>query len=211
MSLPNATDVRDFLEGYGITSDILSDSWIDNRINNSIIPFVEKSIGRTVEGTDTVTEYLSGNGTSILMLSRKNITSLTSIEYVTGSDEDLDATISLDSVRLIEDQGILKSVANVTEGGVGTIFHKGNRNIKVVYTVGNATIEDDIKDACLMLCAEMCLGFVGARTGGGALSVQGFSRNFGMRGKYQDIRNDLKRLAFAILSRHMSSVVGGVK
>ena len=77
--------------------------------------------------------------------------------------------------------------------------------------MGSSTIESDLKRAVIKLCAESALGFVGARTGGGSITVQGFSRNFGNRGKYQDIRNDLSRQAWAVIKKYMTSVVGNVK
>lgn len=206
MALPTATDVRDFLEGYEISTTVLTDPWIERKLTNVIIPFVERLIGRSAEGSESVVEYLSGNGKSILLLSRKDVVSLTSLEYVTGGD--FDTTIGLSGVRLIPNQGMIKSVSNITEGGYSTLFAKGIKNIKVTYTVGSTTIENDLKEAIIMLCAESILGFVGARTGGGSITVQGFSRNFGNRGKYQDIRNDLKREARAILKKYMTGVVG---
>lgn len=211
MAIPTASDVRTYLEGYCIDETILSNTWIDNRMNKSVVPFVERIIKRKVEGVEEVTEYLSGNGASILILSRKDVNSLVSIEYVTGSDDTVDSFIGLAGVRLIGDQGIIKSISNITEGGYGTIFARGKRNLKIVYNIGSSTIEEDIKEALLMLCAEKVLGFVGARTGGGSISVQGFSRNFGERGKYQDVRNDLKRDAMALLKNYMTTVVGSIK
>ena len=207
MAAPTATDVREFLEGYGISTSILSDTWIENRMFNSIIPHVRNKTGLTFDGEQNVTEYLSGNGESILMLSSPNVTSIVSIDYVLGGD--VYSNISLAGVELLEG-GVLKAISNVTEGGSSTLFRKGNRNVKIVYKTGYADYPDDIKEAIVMLTCEFVLGFVGARTGGGALTVEGFSRNFGKRGKYQDIRNDLKRQAYSLLYKYMSNVVGSI-
>lgn len=206
MAKPTATEIRAFLEGYDITTSYLSDPWIEARRDNFIIPQVEKVIRRKVEGTESVTEYVSGTGQSILILSRKPINSVTSIEYVTGGD--YDSTIGLGGIEVLSEEGILKSVTNITEGGYNIIFAKGEKNIKVTYTIGSDTIEGDLKEALIYLSAEQLLGFIGARTGGGALTVQGFSRNFGERGKYQDIRNDLKRQAFGLLRKYTTGLVG---
>ena len=211
MALPTANDVRTYLEGYEVSVDVLSDEWLSSELTDTIIPLVESKIKRSLEGTEEVTEYLSGNGTPILMLSRRPVVSLVSLEYVTGTDDYYDASIGLGGVRLIADQGMIKSISNITEGNTSLIFGKGNRNIKVTYIVGSTTIESDLKKAVIKLCAESALGFIGARTGGGAITVQGFSRNFGTRGKYQDIRNDLSRQAWAVLRKYMTSVVGNVK
>lgn len=206
MPQPTAAEIRTFLEGYSIDSTCLTDAWIDNRMTNFIVPFIEKKIRRSIEGVTQVVEYISGNGKSIVFLSRKPIASLVQIEYVTGGD--YQSTIGLGGVELIADQGIIKSIANITEGGYNLIFAKGERNIKVTYTVGSATIEIDLKEALIYLGSEQALGFIGARTGGGSINVQGFSRNFGERGKYQDLRNDLSRDAIAILKGYISHIVG---
>jgi hypothetical protein len=52
------------------------------------------------------------------------------------------------------------------------------------------------------------LGFIGARTGGGSLGVSAWNRGYGIRGKYQDIRNDLARQALDILKNYSTGVVG---
>lgn len=205
MSFPTSTDVRELLEGYGIDSSVVSSSWIDNRISKFIVPFIERTIKRSVEGTEQVTEYLSGNGRSVLMLSRKNINSLVSISYVSGGD--YDTTISLNSVVLIADQGMIRVVSNLSEGEYSSIFFKGIKNIKVVYNIGSSTIEEDLKEAITMLTAEVTLGQLANRTGGGSLNVQGFGRNYGDRGKYTNIRNDLSRWAKDILKSYKTGVI----
>lgn len=206
MAIPTATEIRTFLDGYKVTATIVPDAWINSRRDRFVIPMVEKIIGRSVNAEDTNVEYVSGTGGPLIFISTRNITELVSIEYVTGSG-DIDSNISVASVRLIADEGIIKSVSNITEGGYSTLFMKGTKNIKVTYKVGG-TISVDLEEAITYLCAEQILGYVGARTGGGSISVQGFSRNFGDRGRYQDIRNDLKRQAMALLKQYTSAVVG---
>lgn len=207
MSAPTATEVREFLEGYGITESKLSDDWITNRINYNIIPFIQRVTGMSFEGEETIIEYHSGRGESTLLLNNRNAKELVSLSYVTGGDEGSD--IGLGGVILITGEGIVKAVNNVNEGGSSTTFRKGDKNIKVSYTLGESDYPNDIKEAITYLTAEFLLGIIGARTGGGSLTVQGFGRNYGQRGKYQDIRNDLKRQAMTILKTYTSSVVGG--
>jgi len=206
MSIPTADEIRTFLNGYKITATLVPDAWIEARRDNFIIPIVERIIGRSVDAEDTNVEYVSGTGGPLLFLSTRNITELVSIEYVTGSG-DIDSNISVASVRLIAEEGIIKAISNITEGGYSTLFMKGTKNVKVTYKVGGS-ITDDLKEAIIYLASEQILGYVGARTGGGALSVQGFSRSFGERGRYQDLRNDLKRQAMGILKVYSSAVVG---
>ena len=205
MPIPEASDIRDFLEGYNITLSILSDTWIENRISKNIIPFVERIIKTKVDSIDTYEEYLSGTGSDVLILSKRPIQSLTSISYIHGGD--YTGQIGLSSVIVLKEEGILKCVANWAEGNYTSVFFKGNKNIKVIYTAGNIEIPDDLFEAILYLASEFILGFVGARTGGGSLTVQGFGRNYGERGKYQDIRNDLKRQGFSLLKKYMTGVI----
>jgi len=202
------SSVRDFLEGYCVTSTILTADWIRKRRDNFIIPYAERLLGFDLAEENTITEYLSGKEREILMLSHKGVTELVSLEYVRGGD--YDSSIGLGGVILIGDQGIIKSVSNISEGRSSTIFRKGTRNIKAVYKVGDVAVSADIEEALLYLLCEQLLGFLGARTGGGSLSVQGFTRNYGSRGKYQDIRNDLKRQAMGLLKKYISSVTGDI-
>jgi hypothetical protein len=58
------------------------------------------------------------------------------------------------------------------------------------------------------LVAAKILVFIGARTGGGGLGVQAFSRNYGSHGKYTDIRKELVATGYALLKPLMNEVVG---
>lgn len=207
MALPVVKDIRDFLEGYNIDGKILSDKWIENRMNGFVLPAIERMTKQSFNAIDTVTEYYNGNGTNILILNRRPIVSVVSVTYVLGSN--VQGFIDLSRIEKILEEGILKSKANYDETYMLPIFAKGKRNIKIVYTYGYASPPDEIKEAIIYLVCEQALGFVGARTGGGSVGVQGFNRSYGDRGKFTDIRNDLARQAHFILSRFMSRVVGG--
>jgi hypothetical protein len=203
---PSVTDIREFLEGYGITAPMLSDSWIESRRDGFVIPWVERKTNQSLASIKTITEYYSGNGTSILILNRRPILSVTQIEYVLGWV--YQAFLNLNNIEVILSDGVLKAKTNISEAWSYPLFAKGDKNLKITYTYGFASIPADLKEAVIYLCCEQMLGFIGARTGGGSLNVQGFSRNYGERGKYQDIRNDLNRQAQAILSKY-KSMVGG--
>jgi len=208
MAIATASEVRSFLEGYEVTDTQLSDSWIQARIDNFVQPWVEKILRRPLESEEEITEYVSGTGRNTLVLSNRNINELIRIEYVTGGD--IDSSIGITGVELIADEGVLRSIQNISEGRYNSVFAKGERNIKVTYKVGYTSAPADIKEAIIYLSAEQILGFIGARTGGGSLNVEGFGRSYGSRGKYQDIRNDLTRQAMAILKQYMTSVVGNI-
>ena len=203
-SIPTATEIRAHLEGYNITTSIISDAWIEDERDNSVIPMVEQIVG-SLSAEETKTEYYSGNGTDTLILNRRNINEITEIQYVNYSGEL--GIVSINSVELIEDQGILKAKANIDEGLYHVLFSKGNKNIKVTYKIGG-TVADDIEMAVKKLCAITILDNLEGRTGGGALTVQGFSRQYGDKGKYTNIRDRLNRAAMVILRRYQTAVTG---
>jgi len=180
--------------------------WIESRINNFIVPYVERVTRQSLCSVKSVTEYYSGNGKNILILNRKPIVEVTEIKYVLGGNNL--TILNLDNIEVVTSEGILKAKRNYEEAYYLPVFAKGDYNIEVTYTYGNTSIPDQIKEAVIYLSAEQLLGFLGSATGGGGLSMQSFSRNYGSRGKWQDIRNDLARQAHALLSPYMTEVVG---
>jgi hypothetical protein len=205
MSLPTATEIRNFLEGYGITSEVLNDSWIEGERDDTIIPYVEGILGYSISTVEEKVEYLSGTGTDILIMNRKNIVSLTSIEFVRGGD--VYSRIDIGSVDVISEKGILKAKVGIPEFYDYTIFPKGNNNIKIKYNVGGA-LTNEVRKAIIKLCCIVILNNIEGRTGGGDLTVQGFSRSHGKAGRYHNIRSRLHAEAMYVISRKASSVVG---
>lgn len=209
MAKPTPDEVRDFIEGYNVSVACLSNGWIEARRDNFVIPYVERLIRFSLTENEGKVEYLDGTGTDILMLNRKNIISLTKIEYVSGGDNIYD--LDINNYVLIEKQGILKARSGrnrITDSY--SPFPRGNKNIKITYSCGYSDddMPFDIKEAIIYLISEQALGFIGGRTGGGALSMQSYSRNYGNRGKFTDIRNDLTRQAMALLQPYITAVGG---
>ena len=202
-----AVDVRDYLEGYGVTSAQLSDNWINGRLNNFVIPFVEEYTRQSFSGIKTVTEYHDGAGESILFLDRRPINEVTNIRYVTGGDYQV--ILDLAMIETIAAEGILKAKVNLLEStACFPYFVKGNRNIMVTYTYGYDTYPSDIKEAITCLASVMCLNFIGARLGGGNSNLQGISKTYGDRGKYTDIIVQLERYAYMLMNKYRTSVIG---
>lgn len=206
MSLPTGNDILTFLEGYGITSTILTTSWIQKRLDSFVVPYVERITRQSFSGVTSVTEYYSGNGKNIMILNRKPVVAVTEIRYVLGSNNI--SILNLGNIEVVQSEGILKAKRNYEESFYLPVFAKGDYNIKVTYTYGYASCPDDVSEAIIYLCAEQALGFIGARTGGGSITMQAYGRQFGERGKYTDIRNDLSRQAYALLSPYMTGVIG---
>lgn len=204
-AIPTVQDMRDHLEGYCITNTVLSDQWITDERDLTVVPYVEQAIRRSLSQEEEITEYISGTSEGTVMLSRRDINSLVSIELVHHSD--FDSHISLNSVILIPEKGIVKSVANFPEYSYSRVFPKGNNNIKIVYKVGG-TIPNDIEMAIKKLTCILMLDNIEGRTGGGSLAVQAYRRDFGSKGRYTHIRKRLSLHAMTILRRYTSSVVG---
>ena len=204
MAAPTATEIRNILEGYGITTSVLSDSWINDCRDNDVIPHVNETTRMNFSAEQTVTEYYSGNGTDILILNRRPVNEITDISYV----KSLVSGNFLNSIELIEDKGILKAKTDFAEGSYLPVFAKGNNNIKVTYKYGMDDYPDDVFRAVeYLVCAKM-LNLIGARTGGGSVQVQSHGRNYGNNGKYTDIRKEFILSAYQILRKYMTYVVG---
>lgn len=207
--IPTAQEIYDFLECYGIGESQLSIDWIEKRRDNYIIPYIERKIRCSLSSEETIIEYCNGTGNDIIMIGKRTATEVISIQYVAGGDFHTD--MNMLNFILISSQGVIK--AKYRQSSIlprRVAFPKGNRNIKITYKAGytDLTLPEDLKEAIIYFIAEKALGFIGARTGGGSLSMQSFSRNYGNRGKYTDIRNELARDGHAIIKNHTTSVGG---
>lgn len=205
MAEPTVNEIRSLLEGYGLDVTVLTDSWIELCRDEEIIPHVEDITRMKFSEVTTVTEYYNGNGKSVLILNRKPIVAITNIEEVGA----LVAGNLNDSVELIAAEGIIKVKTNYGEGIYGPIFRKGDKNIKVTYTYGLSDYPDRVKRAIKNMVAAKALALIGARTGGGSLTVQSHGRNYGSHGKYTDIRKELVASAYALLKPYLTGVTGG--
>jgi hypothetical protein len=185
----------------------ISIGWINARLQNFIIPYVERMCRQSFFSIKSITEYLSGNGKNYLVLNHKPINEVTKIEYVLGGNNTF--FLNLAMIETIASEGVLKAKRNYEEAFYLPVFAKGDYNIKVTYTYGYLECPPDVKEAIMYLAAEQLLGFIGSRTGGGtSFSMQMYSRSWGARGKYSEIRDDLARQAYAILAYYTTSVVG---
>lgn len=204
MPMPGVKEVCSLLEGYNIGNQI-SEEWIIARRDNLVVPWVEAKTKLPLGRVETRTEYYDGNGESILVLRARPIVDLISIQYTNVPTNQF--FISPTALEIIADEGILKAKANFNEANYIPIFARGERNLRIIYTVGFATIPADVAEAVTMLVAERVLGHIANRTGGGNLSIQSFSRQWGNRGKFSEARNDLARGAIALLRKYMTGVL----
>lgn len=210
MAEPTATEIRNELEGYGITDSVLSDGWIERCRDEEIIPHIQHITRMTFTSETSVTEYYNGTGTETLILNRRPVVAITNLQYV-GS---IDGGNLQEAVELVGSEGILRAKTNYAEtsfrdGYPRTIFWRGNKNIKVTYTYGYADYPTEVFRAIKNLVAAKMLCEVGNRTGGGDLSVQAFSRSYGEHGKYTYKMKCLANAGYSLLRPLMTGVTGG--
>ncbi len=203
MAMPTAKEVFALLEGYNVQVQ-LSEEWVDDKMTGMVIPWVEKKTKLTFDGISTVTEYYSGTGNSILILRRRPIVALLEISYTNIPSDQF--FISPLAIQVIADEGILKARANFNEANYTPIFARGERNLRIKYTYGSDEVPTDVFHAVKCLTAAKVLGHIASRTGGGNLSVQAFSRQYGSRGKFSNIRDELARDGLALLREYFTGV-----
>jgi hypothetical protein len=204
---PTASQVRELLEGYDIDSAIVSDSWINNNIDDVVIPAIEIKTGLSFTSEQEVTEIYSGNGENKVILDRRPVISLEKIEYVNAVDGSFLPSVS--SVEVQNAKGILIS-KGVREGNVSYTFPKGDSNIKITYKYGysSTAVPASVSTAMKYICASNVLKHVAGMTGGGNQNTQAHSPNHGEKGRYSNEIKRLRRTGAYLLSKYKSSVVG---
>lgn len=204
MGMPTALEIKDYLEGFCGPESGVSNSWIE-RERDSVVRWVEARIRQRLSGVKEYEEYVSGTGSPIIVLSRKDIVSVVSIKYV-GAAEDFEPRKN--AVEVVSGEGILRARDSYRENRY-PLFPRGKYNIRVKYLAGYESIPEDIADAIIKLTCERLLGYLAGRDGGGmSITVDGFSRNYGSRGKFTEIRNDLARMGLALIKPYMTGVSG---
>jgi len=206
-SLPTATDVRNELENYvGVDTTLVTDTWITNRITKFIIPWIEKKIGSPISVSSAqITEFLSGTGSAVLLLSHKNILSIDAVNFISATQL---PGVNLTNLTFDPQGGFIRAKGVADEANAPAMFPRGHKNIKVTYTYGIGTLPDDLQQAIIYLAAESVLGHIEGMTGGGSPTANSFSKSYGNRGKYTNMRNDLARMAMTILKSYWTGVVG---
>jgi hypothetical protein len=200
-------DMRNHLEGYcEVTTSSISDAWIIDERDNTVIPYVNNFCQTDIQTEQTAVEWYSGNGTDTMILNRRNINSIVSIELVKAYN--IFAGISVSSVDIISAEGILKAKTNLNEGLYVVLFPKGKDNIKITYKYGGS-LPNDLKQAVKKLCCILMLDNIEGRTGGGGLGVMAYNKVYGNMGKYSNIRKRLSDQAHTILRRYSNSGVVG--
>lgn len=151
-NLTSLTAVKRYL---GIS---LSDTTNDDLLNQLIASAseaVETYCGRRFAKT-VYTEYDDGRGDSRLVLDHRPIVSVTSVHDDLRRTFDAGSLVSPDDYIVRELAGIielLRSAAGFYSSGA--FFSDGQRNVKIVYEAGYATIPEDVAQACTILTAAL--------------------------------------------------------
>jgi hypothetical protein len=149
------------------------------------------------------TEFYDGNDSGILVLNRKPIVELKELVFVGGTN----FPISVGNVIIIPEEGILKARSDLTNGFEQRYFSRGKRNIKIVYTAGFIEVPQRLCHAILLLTSNFVLQHLANMTGGGDVSIQAFSRQFGARGKWGNVRTEYVAEATDIIRDFSTGVV----
>lgn len=144
-ALVTLNEVKEALDISGADHDAKLNGYI-NRATDLIEAYCQRRFLSTVYSN----ELYSGNGTQFLPLRNYPVSTLTSLESMTG-DFASPAWDSIDSSSYTlkteggKDQGIIYMISR---------FHKGVDNFRVNYTAGYATqdaIPNDLREACIEL------------------------------------------------------------
>jgi hypothetical protein len=204
---PTATEIRERLEGYDIDTSIVSDTWINNDLNEVVIPLIEDKTGMSFNSEESKREIYSGNGSNKLILDRRDVKEVTKIEYVDAIDTTFLPAPS--SVEVQREKGILIS-KGYRENMSSYTFPKGDSNIAITYKVGyvSTNIPDRISSAMKNMSCANVLKLIAGRTGGGNQGTQAHSPNHGDKGRFSNEIKRFRKTANSLLQKYMSSVVG---
>lgn len=193
---PTVADVREFLDGFGLgTANFgVKDTWLQGRIDAAMV-LMEDWLRTSFRGKREAFETYSGNDSEILVLQRRPVIELISISY------------SNISVNTYIAKYILEPIEGIVRGfSKRDIFPRGRDNIAARYTYGYDGVPIDLKESCLALITDRMLGQLANQSGGGDLSVEAYSRSFGDRGRYTNMRNDLGRIFRSGFNRYKTGI-----
>jgi len=138
-ALVTLNETRDFLK----ISEEVEDGVIENIINQSS-EFANTYTRRKLKSR-AVTEYYDGDGSDTLIFLNYPVTALTSIH------DDVSRSFAGSSLIPVSDY-VLDGTSGILRFLNGRVSSEGRANIKVVGTVGLATIPADLREAVLLIC-----------------------------------------------------------
>ena len=161
----------------------------------SLLVVIEKSTRQSFQRLKTHTEYLSGNNTRKLLLSRRHVDSASvTVEFLNYKNTDTGFEVQ-------GPEGILVRTHRS--------WPSGDSNIKVVYDYGFTELPASIEKALRYYAAALFLGQQDDSTGGGSISIVSYSQSFPQAGKYGLIRKQYWAIAKSLLHGFSTGVTGG--
>ena len=109
---------------------------------------IEKYCGRDFALLETV-DYCDGAGTQELVLSRRPVTELYTVEVDPDHLLGIGTGLPHSEIVLHAESGIIERV--------GKVFPRGTYNVKVSYAAGYSVIPEDLALACVKLAAQLYL------------------------------------------------------
>lgn len=137
------------VKSYLNITDTNTDSLIDTLIAQ-VEAVVEADKCQRTFGSSVFTEYIDGDGTDTIMVKNYPIIELTSIH------DDLDREYGAASLLDNDNMAVYDEYGKIVY--VNGIFMQGNKNVKVVYRGGYATIPSDLKLALIKTVAAELIG-----------------------------------------------------
>lgn len=144
MSLTDTSDVKEQLKLIGNEDDAYL-----GRLITVADAIVNNAIGREFEDGD-FTDYLDGTGTRRLFLPQGPLNTVTSVSWVTY---DSDRNETLDQID--DGEFFLRGLTTEKHNREGWLesngwsWTRGQRNIKVVYNAGFATVPEDVQQVAI--------------------------------------------------------------
>ncbi|TCW35302.1 putative phiE125 gp8 family phage protein [Laceyella sacchari] len=130
-ALTTLANAKEYLQ----ITDTSQDARLEILINGTTIA-IENYIKRKVKERTFTDEAYDGNGTDLLFLKNKPVSSIASVKYVGNGITDI---LEMDNYR-VDAHGRLYNASG---------WVRGFQNYLVTYTAGYSTIPDDIQLACL--------------------------------------------------------------
>jgi len=146
--------VQEYKDFYGVTGS--SQDALIQTVIDGISASIQRKLNRVFE-TETVTdEYFDGDGSGLYRPDKYPVLSVSKLEE---ERNDVWTTLEAESYVVYRERVELSKEYTYSRAFLGqATFTRGQRNWRMTYTVGQATVPDDIKQACKLWCGDVLGG-----------------------------------------------------
>lgn len=139
------SEVREFTKVQAVEWDDTALTNLITRVTNQI----DEKTGRTWQGEQTETDELyDGNGTDELRLKHCDINSVSALS-IDDNDDGVFTDITTSYIKVYSYGKLI-----LDDDAETWPFTKGYQNVKVSYKWGHTSVSDEVKDLCLLMCAN---------------------------------------------------------